>query len=65
MFRGVVTGILRVAKESIFSGLNNPDEATLLKIGPFSDKFGFTQPEVDKILVYFQLPELAGPLQEW
>jgi len=65
LYRGVITGILRVARESIFSGLNNLDVASMLKAGPFADKFGFTQPELDKILVDFSLPELAEPMQTW
>ncbi len=65
LFRAVVTGILRVARESVFSGLNNLDVSTTLKIGPFSDKFGFTQAEVDKVLVDFDLSELAEPMRAW
>lgn len=54
IYRGVLTGILRVAKESIFSGLNNVSVHTLLS-GPFSRWFGFTDAEVD------ELCRLAGP----
>ena len=49
LFRGVMTGILRVAKESIFSGLNNLGVYTLLD-DKFSDKFGFTIDETKKFL---------------
>ncbi len=42
---GVLTGILRVAKESIFSGLNNPTVRTLLDYD-YSDKFGLLEQEV-------------------
>ena len=45
LFKGVITGILRVAKESIFSGLNNLGVYTLLS-SKFSASFGFTEPEV-------------------
>lgn len=48
LYRGVLTGILRVAKESIFSGLNNVAVHSLLS-GPFSRWFGFTESEVDAI----------------
>ena len=41
IFRGVITGILRVSKESIFSGLNNIDVHTILE-EPMSTSFGFT-----------------------
>ncbi len=49
LFRGVLTGILRVAKESVFSGLNNPGVYTVLS-RKFSDAFGFTVPEVRHLL---------------
>jgi hypothetical protein len=65
LYRAVVTGILRVARESVFSGLNNLDVASLLRAGPYADKFGFTQPEVDQVLQDFALPELAEPMQVW
>ena len=65
LFRSVVTGILRVSKESLFSDLNNLDIASILTPGPFEDKFGFTQDEVDHMLADFSLPELAGPMKTW
>ena len=46
----MVTGILRIAKESIFSGLNNLDVWSTLQPGQFADKFGFTEEEVDRML---------------
>ncbi|MFH0968395.1 MAG: AAA family ATPase, partial [Methanobacteriota archaeon] len=63
--RAVVTGILRVAKESIFSELNNLDVASPLMIGPYSDKFGFTQPEVDLILEGFDIYGHADIIRDW
>jgi hypothetical protein len=45
LFKAVLTGILRIAKESIFSGLNNLAVYTLLR-PDFSTCFGFTEPEV-------------------
>ncbi|MBK9265906.1 MAG: AAA family ATPase [Polyangiaceae bacterium] len=47
--RAVMTGILRVAKESIFSGLNNPGVFTLLE-SEFNTCFGFTEPELQGLL---------------
>ncbi|MBR3457588.1 MAG: AAA family ATPase, partial [Selenomonadaceae bacterium] len=44
----VLTGVLRVAKESIFSDLNNLDVASVLS-ERYSDIFGFTLPEVEKL----------------
>jgi hypothetical protein len=49
LFKAVITGILRVAKESIFSGLNNLGVFTLLR-PDFATSFGFTEPEVAALL---------------
>jgi hypothetical protein len=49
LFKGVLTGILRVAKESIFSDLNNLAVYSLLR-RPYSTCFGFTEPEVIALL---------------
>jgi hypothetical protein len=65
LFRAVLTGILRVAKESIFSGLNNPVVANMLRCGPFADKFGFTATEVTQLLNDFDVVELSEPIREW
>lgn len=48
IYRGVLTGILRVAKESIFSGLNNVAVYSVLA-QPFSSHFGFTEPQVQAL----------------
>src|SRR5262249_21749547 len=47
--KAVLTGILRVAKESIFSGLNNLAVYSLLR-PEFATSFGFTEPEVAALL---------------
>jgi len=65
LYRAVVTGILRIAKESIFSDLNNLDVASPLMIGPFADKFGFTEPEVDLILTAFHAEDHADTIRDW
>jgi hypothetical protein len=49
LFKAVVTGILRVAKENLFSGLNNLGVYSLLAT-PFNTCFGFTEPEVKALL---------------
>ena len=49
LFKAVLTGILRVAKESLFSGLNNPGVYTLLS-RDFNTCFGFTEAEVKALL---------------
>jgi len=50
--KAVLTGILRVAKESMFSGLNNLDVCTISK-SIANDKFGFTETEVADMLKYY------------
>jgi hypothetical protein len=49
LYKAVLTGILRVAKESLFSGLNNLGAYTLLAT-PYSTCFGFTEAEVTALL---------------
>lgn len=49
VLRGVITGILRISKESLFSGLNNIDVNNLLTV-TMSTSFGFTQEETDQLL---------------
>ncbi len=65
LFRAVTTGILRIAKESIFSGLNNLDVATTLKISPFADKFGFTEPEVEQLLRDYDCADRMPEVRSW
>jgi len=55
LFKGVLTGILRVAKESLFSGLNNFISDAGLKVGRYSDTFGFTEQEVKTMLAHYSL----------
>lgn len=55
LFKGVLTGILRVAKESLFSGLNNFISDAGLKPNKFADKFGFTEAEVATMLEHYGL----------
>ncbi|MFT3769897.1 MAG: AAA family ATPase [Minicystis sp.] len=49
LFKGVLTGILRVAKESLFSGLNNVAVYGILR-SEFAPYFGFTEPEVKALV---------------
>ncbi len=64
LFRGVVTGILRVAKESVFSGLNNLGVYTLLS-PTFSDSFGFTEAEVRTVLEDCGMSDLYDKISYW
>jgi hypothetical protein len=62
--KSVITGIMRVAKESIFSGLNNPGVYTLLA-EEFDDKFGFTEKELEALLKDYRLLEMYDQVQKW
>lgn len=62
--RGVLTGIMKVAKESIFSDFNNPVISTVLS-HTFKTDFGFTQEEVTKILKDFNLENKLDNLKTW
>ncbi len=54
LYKGVVTGILRVSRESIFSGLNNIGVFSILQ-DEFSDKFGFTETDVKQLIDYLEV----------
>jgi hypothetical protein len=60
----VVTGCLRIAKESIFTGVNNFASYSVLD-DKFSRYFGFTQPEVDELLKTADLVEKRDTFREW
>ena len=60
----VVTGCLRIAKESIFTGVNNFASYSVLD-EKFSRYFGFTQPEVDEMLKAADLEERRDTFREW
>ncbi|MGZ3733253.1 MAG: AAA family ATPase, partial [Parachlamydiaceae bacterium] len=62
--RGVLTGILRIAKESIFSGLNNIITFTILN-ETFSDKFGLLESEVTELLDQYGLLEKLPEIRKW
>ncbi|MCP4220413.1 MAG: AAA family ATPase, partial [bacterium] len=62
--KGILTGIMRIAKESIFSGLNNPGVYTLTQ-QEFSQQFGFTEAEVKTLLKDFSLFHRYDDVQMW
>lgn len=64
LYKGVITGILRVSKESIFSGLNNLSVYSILD-EEFSDKFGFTEKEVKSILTDFNIKTDYAEIKKW
>ncbi|WP_293674737.1 AAA family ATPase [uncultured Parabacteroides sp.] len=64
IFRGVITGILRVSKESIFSGLNNIAVFSLLD-RPLCTAFGFTQEETNNLLNDYSLGGQKESVKQW
>ena len=60
----ILTGVSRVAKESIFSGANNFDVYTVLN-DEFADDFGITSEEIDKVLKDFNVEEEKNEIQRW
>ncbi len=61
---GFMTGILRVAKESIFSGLNNLTIHSILD-NKYSQYFGFTKEEIYKMLEYYDVREKYEEVCDW
>lgn len=61
---GFLTGILRVAKESIFSGLNNLKINSVLD-NRYSEYFGFTPDEVRKMAAYYQAEDKYDEICDW
>ena len=60
----VLTGVLRIAKESIFSGLNNLDVCSVMT-DQYSDVFGFTADEVSDIAFSLQFRHMLPEIQAW
>ena len=62
--KAMITGILRVAKESIFSGLNNLQVNTILGL-KFTDKFGFMEDELKELLTYYNVQDKSDDIKKW
>ena len=62
--KAIITGIMRITRESIFSGLNNPGVYTVLS-KEFSQHFGFTEIEVRAMLEDFQVLHMLDQVQLW
>ena len=60
----VLTGIMRISKESIFSGVNNFKVFSIFN-DLFSDVFGFTEPEVAQFLNAYNIKNDIDELKEW
>lgn len=62
--RGIMTGITRVSKESVFSDLNNLEVVTTTS-EKYAESFGFTQEEVFAVLDEFQLSDRKQEVKQW
>lgn len=62
--KGVLTGILRVAKESVFSGLNNLEVCSLL-VPEYSAHFGLMEQEVETMLEYYEVDLETEQVKDW
>ena len=60
----VITGCLRISKESIFTGLNNLNIISILN-NNYSEYFGFTQEEVNSILKYYKKEDKKEIVKKW
>ncbi|WP_394919139.1 AAA family ATPase [uncultured Robinsoniella sp.] len=60
----VMTGCLRISKESIFTGLNNLEIISILSVH-YSEHFGFTEEETDDMLKYYGLEEKKEAIKDW
>ncbi len=60
----ILTGVYRVAKESIFSGLNNVATYTIFE-NEMADRFGFTEDEVYEMLKYYSLENDISAVRNW
>ncbi len=60
----IITGCLRISKESIFTGLNNLEIISILN-RQFAESFGFTQTEAEQILMDYGLEQRKQEMKEW
>ena len=60
----VLTGCMRISKESIFTGLNNLNVLTIADV-EFDEYYGFTDAEVRKLLEYYNLSERYEEIKAW
>jgi hypothetical protein len=62
--KAVLTGVMRVARESLFSGLNNLSVWTLLD-EPYCKQFGFLETEVEELLNYYGIESQLEEVRRW
>lgn len=63
--RGVMTGCLRISKESIFTGLNNFNVYSVFNKSISSSCFGFTQKDIDHLLNDYEISQYKDKMKEW
>lgn len=64
LYFAVITGCLRIARESIFTGLNHFKVNTISDVD-FAKYFGFTDDEVREMLRYYEIEHAYGQIREW
>ena len=64
LYKGILTGVTRVSKESIFSGLNNIVVNTVFD-EKFSEYFGLTKKEVSDMLDFYGVPDKKEEVAHW
>ena len=62
--KAILTGVSRIAKESIFSGMNNFDVFTIMD-NEFADDFGITSKEMEKVIADFNIEEDREEIKKW
>lgn len=60
----VITGCLRITKESIFTGLNNLEMSSILNRS-YGEYFGFSQEEIDEMLIYYDFVKKKALIRKW
>lgn len=60
----IITGCLRISRESIFTGLNNLDIYSIMN-PRYADAFGFTEEEVKELLSFYQLDDKFDEVKNW
>ena len=60
----VITGCLRISRESIFTGLNNLEVVSVLDEN-YAEHFGFTQGEVDSLLDFYNVSSIKDDVKSW
>ena len=61
---GLLTGCLRVSKESIFTGLNNLESYSVIN-NSYSSYFGFTEQDIKEITSFYNINDCAKEIKEW